>query len=166
MKAPVNRASDLAVDIEIRRTTLDSPDAIRLITALDSELKALFPEAGAAHFSLSQEQVATGDGAFLVAYVDGEAVGCGAVRRFDASTAELKRMYVATPFRGRGIGRAIVAALEDLARQLGASRVVLETGTRLPVAIGLYRSMGYEPIPLFGEYLASPETSRCFGKSL
>lgn len=145
---------------------LDSPDARRLITALDTELKALFPEAGATHFSLSQEQVAVGDGAFLVAYVDGEAVGCGAVRRLDSSTAEIKRMYVATPFRGRGVGRAIVTALEGEARRLGVSRVVLETGSRLPVAIRLYRSMGYTPIPVFGEYLASPETSRCFGKHL
>jgi GNAT superfamily N-acetyltransferase len=154
------------VKVEIRRSPLDAPDATRLIAALNTELKALFPEAGATHFSLSQEQVADGDGAFLIAYVDGEAVGCGAVRRLDASTAELKRMFVAQPFRGRGIGRVLVTALEDEARRLGVRHVVLETGTRLPVAIGLYQSMGYVPIPVFGEYIASPETSRCFGKDL
>jgi putative acetyltransferase len=152
--------------IDIRLSTLESSDAIRLIAALNEELKAAFPEPGATHFSLSGAQVEAGDGAFVIAYLDDEAVGCGAVRRLDAATAELKRMYVAPAVRGRGIGRALVEALEQQARLLGTSRVVLETGTRLAPALRLYEAMGYTRIPLFGEYLASPETSRCFGKSL
>ena len=107
-----------------------------------------------------------GEGAFVIAYLDDVAVGCGAVRRLDQSTAELKRMYVTPSVRGRGIGRALVEALEREARMLGVTRIVLETGTRLAPAIRLYEAMGYERIPLFGEYLSSPETSLCFGKSL
>ena len=152
--------------LEIRRQPLDSPDAQRLIAALDAELSALFPEPGANHFSLAATQVAEGDGAFLVAYDRDMPVGCGAVRRLDAETAELKRMYVAPSHRGRGVGRRIVAALEDEARTLGVSRMVLETGSRLDRAIAMYRGVGYAAIPLFGEYLASPATSRCFGKSI
>jgi putative acetyltransferase len=152
--------------LDIRRSELDAPDAQRLIATLDAELAALFPEPGANHFSLASTQVATGDGAFLVAYVDETPVGCGAVRRIDEDTAELKRMFVAPSHRGRGIGRSIVAALEEEARTLGVRRVVLETGSRLDRAIAMYTSLGYAPIPLFGEYLSSPETSRCFGKSL
>ncbi len=152
--------------IDIRRSTLASPDAVRLITALNTELTATFPEPGATHFSLSGTQVEDGDGAFVVAYLDGAAVGCGAVRRLDERTAELKRMYVEPSARGQGIGRAIVEALEREAHRLGVTRVVLETGTRLAPAIRLYESLGYSPIPLFGEYLASPETSLCFGKSI
>jgi putative acetyltransferase len=152
--------------IAVRRTTLEDPDAVRLITSLNAELAAAFPEPGANHFSLSRSQVAEGEGAFVIAYLDGAAVGCGAVRRIDASTAELKRMYVVPGARGYGIGKTIVESLEHEARQLGVARVVLETGTRLAPAIGLYRRMGYAPIPLFGEYLSSPETSLCFGKSL
>jgi putative acetyltransferase len=151
---------------DIRPSSLASPDAVRLITALNAELTAKFPEPGATHFSLSQEQVADGDGAFVIVYVDGEAVGCGAVRRIDGEHAEIKRMFVAPEFRGQGLGRAIVEALEGEARRLGVSRVVLETGTRLPRAIALYESAGYARIPLFGEYTASPETSLCFGKAL
>jgi putative acetyltransferase len=150
----------------IRRGTLDSADAARLIAALNVELKTTFPEPGANHFSLAGEQVQAGNGAFLVAYLDNVAVGCGAVRRRDLVTAELKRMYVDPSFRGRGIGRALVEALEHEARLLGVSKVVLETGSRLARATKLYETMGYARIPLFGEYLASPNTSLCFGKSL
>jgi putative acetyltransferase len=153
-------------NIEIRRSTLASPDAARLITAPNAELKATFPEPGATHFSLAGAQIAPGDGAFVVAYLDEVAVGCGAVRRLDESTAELKRMYVDPSVRGKGIGRALVEALEREARLLGMTRVVLETGTRLAPAIGLYEAMGYARIPLFGEYLLSPDTSLCFGKSI
>jgi GNAT superfamily N-acetyltransferase len=107
-----------------------------------------------------------GNGAFLVAYLDDAAVGCGAVRRLDETTAEIKRMYVDPSVRGRGIGRALVEALECEARLVGLTTIVLETGTRLASAIKLYETMGYARIPLFGEYLSSPNTSLCFGKSL
>jgi GNAT superfamily N-acetyltransferase len=152
--------------VEIRRRTLASPDAARLIAALNAELTAAFPEPGATHFSLSETQVVDGDGAFLVAYLDDRAVGCGAVRRLDETTAEIKRMYVDPSVRGRGIGRALVEALEREARRLGATRIVLETGARLTSAVQLYAAMGYGRIPLYGEYLSSPDTSVCFGKSL
>jgi putative acetyltransferase len=152
--------------VEIRRSTLASPEAVKLIAALNAELSATFPEPGATHFSLTGAQVAAGDGAFVIAYVNGSAAGCGAVRRLDETTAELKRMYVEPAVRGHGIGQAIVEALEGEARQLGIKRVVLETGTRLAAALALYQRMGYTPIPLFGEYLSSPDTSVCFGKEL
>ena len=152
--------------VDIRRITLTSPDALRLIAALNAELKATFPEPGATHFSLDAAQVEPGDGAFVIAYLDDLAVGCGAVRRLDETTAELKRMYVDPSVRGTGIGRALVEALEREARLLGMTRVVLETGTRLAQAIRLYEGMGYARIPLFGEYVSSPDTSLCFGKSL
>jgi putative acetyltransferase len=152
--------------VQIRRSTLASPDATRLIEALSAELTATFPERGATHFSLSDARADAGEGAFFVAYLDGVAVGCGAVRRLDPSTAELKRMYVTPPVRGRGIGRTLVEALEREAQLLGVTRIVLETGTRLAPAIRLYEAMGYVRIPLFGEYLSSPDTSLCFRKSL
>lgn len=152
--------------LHIQRSPLASADAARLITALNAELTAAFPEPGANHFSLSEAQVGLGDGAFVIAYLEGVGVGCGAVRRLDPITAELKRMYVDPSVRGRGIGRALVAALESEARGLGVTKIVLETGTRLLPAIKLYEAMGYARIPLFGEYLSSPDTSLCFGKSL
>jgi putative acetyltransferase len=152
--------------VNIRSATLTAPDVGRLIAALNAELEATFPETGATHFSLSGAEVEVGDGTFLIAYLDEEAVGCGALRRLDEATGELKRMYVAPSVRGQGIGRALVEALEREARLLGMKKLVLETGTRLAPAIGMYEAMGYARIPLFGEYLSSPDTSLCFGKSL
>ena len=152
--------------VDIRRARLDSPDAVRLITALNTELTAAFPEPGATHFSLSGREVEGGDGAFVIAYLRDVAVGCGAIRRLDVSTAELKRMYVEPRLRGGGIGRQIIASLEREARRLGVVTVVLETGTRLIPALRFYEAMGYARVPLFGEYLSSPDTSVCFGKSL
>jgi putative acetyltransferase len=126
----------------------------------------MFPEPGATHFSLSDAEVRPGDGAFLIAYLDDVAVGCGAVRRLDETTAEIKRMYVDPSVRSRGIGRALVEALEREARLVDLTTIVLETGTRLASAVKLYEAMGYARIPLFAEYLSSPGTSLCFGKSL
>ena len=87
------------------------------------------------------------------------------VQSLDAATGELKRMYVRPAFRGRGIGRHLLAALEELAFQQGHSVLCLETGSYLPAAIGLYTSSGYRPIPVYGEYVDNP-FSVCFAKRL
>lgn len=105
------------------------------------------------------------DGTFLVIRDGDRAVACGGVCRFDAERAELKRMYVVPEARGRGLGRAVLEALEAEARLLGYRAVVLETGDRQQEALGLYRSSGYEPIPCYGVY-ATRALSICFEKIL
>lgn len=152
-------------DIEIRREELASQVATDLISALNEELSSLYPEAGANHFRLDHEEVTEGRGAFLVAYHLDEPVGCGAIRRLGADTAELKRMFVKPTTRGLGVGRAMLEALEREALGLGVERMVLETGQRQLEAIGLYETSGFQPIPRFGEYLASP-LSLCMEKRL
>jgi putative acetyltransferase len=137
-----------------------------LIAALDAELSAMYPEPGANHFRLDPEETAKGRGAFLVMYRGDVPVGCGAVRLLDAETGELKRMYVSPAERGRGLGRLLVAELEAEAAALGVRRLVLETGTRQHAALALYRAVGFRPIPLYGEYFLSPDTSVCLGKDL
>ena len=151
--------------MEIGRAELTSAEAQALIAALNAELAARYPEPGANHFSLAADEVAPGRGAFLVAREGGAPVACGAMRLIDATTVELKRMYVAPAARGRRLGAAILAALEAEARALGATRAVLETGVRQGEALALYRRAGYEEIPAFGEYVGSP-LSVCMGKRL
>jgi len=152
--------------IDVRREALDSPVALRLITALNAELAAEYNDATANHFRLDPDEVAPDRGAFLVAWSGSEAIGCGAIRRLDDRSAEIKRMYVAADQRGRGLGRHILAALEAEARRLGVRRVVLETGNRQTRALALYRANGFAEIPAYGEYVNSPATSVCMAKEL
>lgn len=152
--------------VTIARAELTADVGRGLIGALNAELAGMYPEPGANHFRLDPGEVAEGCGAFLVVYLDGVPVGCGALRVLDADTAELKRMYVRPEERGRGLGRQLVAALETEARAMGARRLVLETGIRQAAALALYRATGFEPIPLYGEYRSSPETSVCLGKEV
>jgi len=152
-------------DVDVRREDITSPAAGALIAALNAELSERYPEEGANHFRLDADEVAEGRGAFVVARVGGQPAGCGAIRRIDADTGEIKRMYVAPALRGRGIGARVLATLEAEARRLRLSRIVLETGARQPDALGLYRRAGYGEIAAFGEYVGSP-LSVCMGKRL
>ena len=112
------------------------------------------------------EHVSPPHGLFLVAYLDdGSPAGCGALKRFDDATAEVKRMFTAPGGRGKGIGRAILARLEDEARRIGYTKVRLETDLKLFEAVALYESVGYGEIPAYGRYADEPE-NRCFEKAL
>ena len=152
--------------ITIARAELTAEASQALIGALNSELRAMYPEPEANHFGLKPAQVSGQSGVFLIVSHHGTPVGCGAVRLIAPDTGELKRMYVSPAVRGKGLGRRLVDALEAEARALGAKRLVLETGTRQAAAIALYRATGFQPIPLYDEYCRSPETSLCFGKVL
>jgi putative acetyltransferase len=139
----------------IRRADLLAVEAQALIRALNAELSARYPEPGANHFRLDPDEVGPGRGAFLIASRDGQDVGCGAIRRLENQTGEIKRMYVCPAERGQGVGRALLSALEQEARALGVVRLVLETGPRQPEAIALYERAGFIRIGAFGEYLES-----------
>lgn len=151
--------------VEFRREKLAAPVVQRLISALNAELEARYPEEGANFFRLDPEEVAEGRGAFLVAYLEDKPVGCGAVRMIEPAVAEIKRMYVDPEVRGRRVGRQILLALEAQAIQLGAKRIVLETGPRQPDAIAMYAHAGFYEIPLYGEYIGSL-FSVCMAKDL
>ena len=161
--------------LEITPDALTSAVAGALIGALNAELSARYPEPGATHFRLDPGEVAPGNGVFLVVRRLGRPVGCGALRRLREAAlirelgprvGELKRMYVAPDVRGLGIGRALLARLEEEARTLGLARLVLETGTRQAEALALYRRAGFTGISPYGEYAASPGTSVCLAKAL
>jgi GNAT superfamily N-acetyltransferase len=160
--------SHVAVNIELRREDLLAPIAQQLILALNAELTERYPEDGANFFNLHADEVAAGRGGFFVAYIAGEPVGCGAVRRTEPDVAEIKRMYVVPSARGQGVGRTILDVLESEARRLGMRRLVLETGTRQPEAIAMYRRAGFDHVPLFGEYINTPvpDLSVCMAKDL
>jgi GNAT superfamily N-acetyltransferase len=154
--------------VDVRRADLLSPLAQQFILSLNAELEDRYPEDGANFFRLDPAEVAEGHGGFFIAFIADEPVGCGAVRRAEPGVAEIKRMYVSPTVRGRGVGRAILDALETEARRLGACRLVLETGPRQPEALTLYEHAGFVRIPLYGEYLHTPhpDLSVCMAKDL
>jgi GNAT superfamily N-acetyltransferase len=159
----VGDATDLG--ISIAPEPFDSADARRLIAALDAGLAELYPPEQRFGPNLKAEHLEDGGGTFLVARDGERAVGCGAIRLLDATTAEAKRMYVEPAYRGRGVGRAVLANLEAAAREMGVQHLVLETGVHQVAAIALYRRAGFTPINCWGEYASSP-TSICFRKDL
>ncbi|MBG0561677.1 GNAT family N-acetyltransferase [Actinoplanes aureus] len=103
---------------------------------------------------------------FMVA-VDayGQPIGCGALRRLDADSAEIKRMYVAPAGRGTGVSTAILRALESAASERGCTTIRLETGLAQPDAMRFYEREGYREIPLFGAYIGS-DVSVCYERIL
>ncbi|MEU4687480.1 GNAT family N-acetyltransferase [Actinoplanes sp. NPDC023714] len=102
---------------------------------------------------------------FLVATAGGRAVGCGALRRLDEGSAEVKRMYVRPESRGSGVSTAILRALEAAAAERGWTTIRLETGPAQPDAMRFYEREGYREIPLFGAYAGS-DLSVCYERSL
>ena len=102
---------------------------------------------------------------YYAAIVGDEACGCGALQDVRPGLVEIKRMYVPSRFRGRGVARAILMCLEERARATGSARLRLQTGTRQAEAISLYVSAGYERSEPWGRYAADPN-SLCFSKTL
>lgn len=98
-------------------------------------------------------------GALLLAWWGDEAAGCAGLRRFDSDLGEMKRMYVRPAFRRRGIGRALAQAVVEAARQIGYTRVRLDTVASMVEALTLYRSLGFERI---GPYRFNPDPEAVF----
>jgi putative acetyltransferase len=126
-------------------------------------MSALYPE-GPIH-AFDPHLDAAPPGVFAIARVDGEGVGCGAIRPLDGTVGEVKRVFVLPGCRRMGIARRIMALLEDKGLQNGFTMLRLETGTKQPEAIALYESLGYRRIPAFGEYVSDPY-SICYEKDL
>jgi putative acetyltransferase len=151
--------------LTIAAEPFESDDARKLIAGLDAGLAEIYPPAQRFGRNLKPEHLEAGRGTFLVAREGGQAVGCGAIRLLDATSAEVKRMYVEPEQRGKGVGRFVLESLEAAARRMGVRRLVLETGDQQDAAIALYRRAGFIRVDCWGEYATSP-TSICFEKQL
>jgi GNAT superfamily N-acetyltransferase len=151
--------------LAIERVGLDDERAQRLIGQLNEDLTHMYPDPRNRHFQLDPEEVTGVRGCFVVAELDDVAAACGAYRRIDDTTAEIKRMYVAPSARGLKVGAALVAELEAAASRNGIQRLLLETGTHQLPALRLYERFGFRRCQCWGEYTLS-STSICMEKTL
>lgn len=149
-----------AEGVEIRRIDPLSEDGRSLFARLSQEQIDRYGRDGGRKL----EDLAGDDVFFIAAYLDGRPMGCGAVVPFEGDTGEISRLFVDPAARRRGLGRAVMAGLEDHARTRYA-RLKLETGTEQPESVALYESHGYRPIPCWGASADNPR-SRCYEKVL
>ena len=146
--------------VTLQRTDSSNEDFRSLVAFLDAELRI---RDGAEHTFYAQFNKIDLIQHVVVAYADGQAVGCGAFKPFADATVEIKRMFVLSDFRGRHIAQAVLQELEAWALEREANTFVLETGLKQPEAIRLYERCGYTRIPNYGQYIGV-ENSVCMQK--
>jgi GNAT superfamily N-acetyltransferase len=149
-------------EIFLVRTNSENKDFQNLVLALDKGLAIIN---GEAHTFFAQFNSIDLIKNVVVAFIDGSPVGCGAMKAYDTTTMEVKRMYVSTEMRRKGVALAILHDLETWASNLGYGRCLLETGDQMLEAIGLYKKCGYKVIANYGQY-ENVENSICFEKVL
>ena len=139
--------------VEVADVDPAHPDARACVEAYVAELGERFAGGFDPARSISAEfhELRPPAGAFVVASMHGRPVGCGGLKLHGRGAAELKRMWVAPPARGLGLGRRLLAELERRARGAGASAIRLETNETLTEAIGLYRAAGYHEVEAFND---------------
>lgn len=148
--------------IHLVRTDSAHADFVSLVKLLDADLAI---RDGADHSFYAQYNTIDKIKYAVVAYENGKALGCGAIKEYAPDAMEVKRMYVSPESRKKGIASKVVAELEKWAKELSYVRCVLETGKKQPEAIELYKKSGYQQIPNYGQYIGI-ENSLCFEKKL
>jgi GNAT superfamily N-acetyltransferase len=131
--------------LSVHRTTADDPLARPLLDELAHEYVTRYGSASDLQRYPSAEFAPPG-GSFLLLLERGEPVAGGAYRQYDATTAELKRIWTHSAHRRRGLARRVLLVLERDAADRGYARVYLTTGPRQPEAKGLYLAAGYRPL--------------------
>lgn len=148
--------------VTIQPAAPGDPEVARLVSAHEAEMRQRYGDDDPGPSLLSEVT-------FLLARRGERAVGCVALQPLahasdgESGVGEIKRMFVEPSERGRGVGRALLAAAEDLARERGLRLLRLETGDAQPEALGLYASAGWARIAPYGYWRDSP-SSVCFEK--
>ena len=135
-------------DITVRAEAADSLIAVRLVDAMVTEMEQLYslPAGSGLGTGAPPSDFGPPHGAFLVIYAGGKPVAGGGIKRDEDGVAEIKRMYVAPALRRQGLGRRLLEALEEKARELGYARIRLDTGARQQHARAMYERAGYHAI--------------------
>lgn len=140
-----------AGSVEITAVDPTHPDAVRCIEAYFAELDRRSETGFDPGLDPGPEpgELRPPAGVMLVAYLHGEAVGCGALKHHADGVSEIKRLWVTDRLRGLGLGNRLRLDLEARAAQHGSTRVRLDTNRNLTEAIAMYRGAGYVEVPRF-----------------
>ncbi len=153
---------DLKPEMHVARVDSGDVEFLELIALLDGELQERNGEEQQQYDKYNRVDYIKD---VILIYSDSSAVGCGAFKEFDASTVEVKRIFVRKEYRKQGISKLILKNLEQLAEVRGYKACILETGLRQLEAINLYKSNGYKIIDNYGPYIGM-ENSICMKKEL
>ena len=148
--------------IQILRTNHENQDFINLVSLLDKELAETD---GDEHTFYAQYNGVNTLDHVLVVYDEQGGIACGAFKKFNDHTVEIKRMYVKPESRNLQIAAQMLDQLEVWAKEVGYTRSILETGKRQVAAVGLYKKHTYQVISNYGQYIGV-ENSICFEKWL
>ncbi|QIL39548.1 GNAT family N-acetyltransferase [Pedobacter sp. HDW13] len=149
-------------DLTLIRTSSDNADFRKLVSLLDRDLAV---RDGDEHAFYAQFNKVDAIKEVIVAYQNNNPIGCGAIKPFSTSQAEVKRMFVHPDSRKQGIAASVLNELETWATEIGFSACVLETGKKQPEAIALYQKAGYQIISNYGQYIGV-DNSVCMLKQL
>ena len=155
----------IAAGVQITPVDPEHPDAQYCLAEYVAELnrrstRGFDPSVGA---TALPHEVRRPAGEFFVAYLQGEPIGCGAVKHHPNAPAEIKRMWIAARARGLGLGRRLLETLEACAKAGGARVAHIETSAVLTEALSLYRSTGWVEVPPFND---EPFADHWFNKEL
>lgn len=148
--------------ITFLRTDSKNNDFISLVKELDAFLAVTD---GEDHSFYDQYNKLDNIKYVIIAYIDDIPVACGAIKQFDTTTMEVKRMFTSEKSRGKGLASKVLKELEKWALELSFERCILETGIRQVEAVQLYKKNNYTLIENYGQY-AGIEESLCFEKKL
>jgi GNAT superfamily N-acetyltransferase len=154
----------------LEHVSWDDPRAVALRQAMDEEMTARYSVPGRAPLSPAAQKALSVDPSLVRATVlaideDGTAIGHAALRVLNGEL-EVKRVIVSGDQRGRGVGKAIMRGLEEVAREQQASRLILQTGDKQPEAVALYERLGWTAIPIYEPYAATMPFSLCYAKDI
>ena len=139
-------------EISIKKVSYSDADLNDLFDELDLELAKLYPEEAIFGLSVKKKPRNAEKFYFVVAYIEGEPVGCGCIKPLSKYGCELKRMFVKQGFRKKGIAVKLFEKLEKEAKKRGYNKILLETGPYQPEAINLYKKLGFQESGAFGKY--------------
>ena len=143
--------------VEFRICHPAQPPAAGLLDAMVAELESMYGGSdGPKGVPLGTGELAPPAGRYLVGRVGPDIVAGGGLRTIGTGIGEIKRMYVVPSWRGRGVARLLLAALEAEAATMGLVRVRLDTGPRQPGARHLYLTSGYAEV---ADYNSNPRAS-------